>query len=209
VDGALVRWLIEVPLHWLGLVDTAAGCFRVTALGAAFLGQAGWDEPDTAGAPLAIRADGTLHAIAATPAYDRFQLARISDWEPLDGEAYHYRLTPASLARAVRKGIELPRIIEFIERAGGGAEALNAAPDWALLRAALHRWEQNGPEAALSDTVVLRLSSVELLETLRRHASVRDYLGEALGPTAVAVRREHIPALRSAMAALGVLLDGG
>ena len=48
----------------------------------------------------------------------------------------------------------------------------------------------------------------EVLELLRRTPSVRDLLGEPLGPAAVAVRRERAAELRAALAALGLLTDG-
>jgi hypothetical protein len=213
VDGALVRWLIAQPLHWLGLVElTRPGeepGFRLTPYGAALLGRAGWEaEPDSAAPAVALdlSATGLVRVPAEAPAYDRFQLARLSDWLPPEatpaGLVYPYRLSPAALARAAKKGITVPRIIQFLERVAAGHPALPT------LSAALRRWEHSGPEAALLDSVVLRLSNPDLLEVLRRTPSLRDLLGESLGPAAVAVRREHAAELRAALAELGVLADG-
>jgi hypothetical protein len=100
----------------------------------------------------------------------------------------------------VRKGITPARIITFLERAAAGQPALPA------LAAALRRWEKNGSELSLSEMVVLQLASPELLETLRQTAGIRELLGQALGPTAVVVQRADADALRSALAALGILL---
>lgn len=80
-------------------------------------------------------------------------------------------------------------------------------PDWPVLSAALRRWETRGSEAVLRETVVLKLAHAELLETLRGTASLRDYLGEAVGPAAVLVRPEHVEAVRQALAGLGILAD--
>jgi len=237
VDGALVRWLIEQPLSWLGVVEAGAGAtvgagatagadamagtdtmagtgapagadapaggstvFRLTPYGAALLGQAGWPEaPDTA--PLELEPSGLARARPAASAYDRFQLARISDWLPPEGGAYLYRLTPGSLARAARKGITGGRAASFLERAAAGQPALPA------LTAALRRWEQRGTEAALRDRVVLRLASPELLDMLRRTPGVGPLLGDSLGPAAAEVRRTDVEALRDALAALSILTD--
>jgi hypothetical protein len=211
VDGALARWLFEGPLLWLGLVETAfedPARFRLTAHGAALTGQAGWEAGDEAPVPLLrLSADGLVCAPAAGSAYDRFQLARIGAWDPPEGDVYRYRLTPASLARAAHKGIAVSRMLSFLERAAGGAEALAATPDWTLLSGALRRWERQGAEAALREVVVLKLASADLLDLLRRTPAVRDYLGESLGPASVAVRREQAAALRAALAALGILVD--
>jgi hypothetical protein len=208
VDGALVRHLIVAPLHWLGLVDVgeAAAAFRLTPCGAAFLGQAGWPEPEAA-PPLAFNAEGLIRFPAGGSAHDRFQLARISAWQPPEGADYLYRLTPASLARAVQKGITLPRILDFLQRAAGGPAAVEARPEWPSLSGALKRWETRGGEAVLREAVVLKLASVELLELLRGTPAVRDYLGEAVGPAAVLVRKDHLAPLRAALAHLGILTD--
>ncbi|MCC7358616.1 MAG: hypothetical protein IT317_04015 [Anaerolineales bacterium] len=211
VDGALVRWLIGQPLRWLGLVEVAPTAaepgFRLTPYGAALLDRAAWDADADPSPVAALDLDptGLVRVPGAAPAYDRFQLARLTDWLPPEaagGVVYPYRLSPAALARAARKGITVPRIIQFLERAAAGHSALPA------LAAALRRWEHNGPEAALLDTVVLRLATPEVLDLLRRTPSVRDLLGESLGPAAVAVRRERAGELRAALAALGLLTDG-
>ena len=209
VDGALVRWLIESPLRWLGLVETASPppAFRLTPYGAACLGQAGWESGEAALASLTFNPEGLLHVPAAASAYDRFQLARISAWLPPAGPHYMYRLTPAALTRAAQKGITISRILDFLERAAGGPEVLAANPAWPVLSAALRRWETRGGEAVLRETVVLKLASAELLDTLRGAASIRDYLGEAVGPATVLVLKEHLAAVRAALAGMGILAD--
>jgi hypothetical protein len=219
VDGALVRWLIESPMAWLGLVETgpleessdepaeAGGpppaAFRLTPYGAALLGQAGWPEPPEPAALELAQPLGLVRAPAGATGHDRFQLARVSDWgRPEAGPAgavYPYRLTPGALKRAAQKGIPPGRIIGFLERAAAGQ------PGMPPLLAALRRWEQHGPEAALRQTVVLRLANPQLLETLRAAPGVAPLLGEPLGPTAVAVRVEDAAALEAALAELGIL----
>jgi hypothetical protein len=208
VDGALVRWLIAQPLRWLGLVETttAPDGFRLTRHGAALLGLAGWEAPDGDDPPPPdLRPDGEVRVPALARALDRFQLARIAEWRAPEadagGWAYVYRLTPAALARAAAKGITVPRILPFLERAAPGHPALPA------LAAALLRWERSGAEASLHDALILKLARPELLDTLRRVPRLRDWLGETLGPGLVAVRREHAADLRAALAELGILLD--
>src|SRR5262249_45736678 len=134
VDGALVRWLLEQPLASLGLVEVAgsapagerpsARAFRLTPYGAALLGLGGRPERGEPSS-LDVAAGGLVRALAGegpTPAnaYDRFQLARISDWLPPEpaaenGLAYPYRLSPTSLARGARKGISAARMVTFLE----------------------------------------------------------------------------------------------
>lgn len=209
VDGALIRWLLEGPLCWLGLVDVAPSpqrgdgenvdvAFRLTALGAAFLGLRAW--PASApSAPCLADADGLLRVPLAARGYTRFQIARIADWLPLEEDHYAYRLTPASLERARERGITVTRILPFLREAAGDVPS--------ALIGALHRWERAGREATLEDVLVLKLKSAELLETLRATPSLRELLGEALGPTAIALRRADADKLRAALAEVGILLD--
>jgi hypothetical protein len=209
VDGALVRYLIEGPLLWLGLADLdgAPRAFRLTPFGAALLGQAGWPEPEGEPPTLTFNAEGLMRLPASASGHDRFQLARISDWLPPDGDDYLFRLSPAALTRAAHKGITVPRILDFLQRAAGGPAAAQAQPAWEGLSGALRRWEGRGSEAVLREAAVLKLSNAELLDLLRGTPSVRDYLGEAVGPAAVLVKKDGLLALRAALAALGILVD--
>ncbi len=202
VDGALVRWIITAPMHWLGLVDLSpdGAAFRLSPSGLALLGRAEW--PAAPAGPAGgwrVNADGSLRAPPDADGYDRFQIARVSNWLPAEG-GYVYRLAPASLARAAKQGIRVGQVAAFLEKLAGG----EMPPS---LVGALHRWERSGGEAALKDTVVLRVKSAELMETLRRTPTVKRLLGESLGATVVEVRRDDLDKLRAALAELGLLAD--
>jgi hypothetical protein len=218
VDGALVRWVVAQPLYALGLVELgrdptqvlrAEGrgeaqvtAFRITPYGAAFFGHAEWPAAPMA-SPLQVGADGRLRVPASASRYDRFQVARVSNWLPpqIPSGDYLYRLAPASLVRAAKQGIKVNHILAFLLKAAGG-EALPPA-----LVGALHRWERAGGEAALQETAVLKVKSPELLETLQRTPAVKRYLGESLGPAAVEVRLGDMDRLREALAEVGILVD--
>lgn len=197
VEGALIAFLLQGPLHWLGLVDVAPGAFRFTPRGLRFLrGEApGPDAEKTA--RLSVRADGTIDVPRNANRYQRFQTARIASWVTA-GETYRYRFTPASLARADKQGIRVEQVLSFLGRASGGR--LPGA-----LVQALRRWAQAGTQVRLRDMVVLQVTSAQVLEALRASPAVRPYLGEALGPLAVAVRRADWPRLEQAIRQLGYL----
>jgi hypothetical protein len=176
--------------------------FRLTPYGVAFLGRAAWPaaEAETS-PPVSVGADGVLRVPASASRYDRFQVARVTNWLPLERDHYLYRLAPASLARAAKQGIKVGHFLAFLQKAAGGEAA---AP---TLVGALHRWERQGSEAALKETVILKLKNAELLETLRRTPRVSRYLGESLGPAAVEVRQADVEPLRRALAEVGILVD--
>ncbi len=202
VDGALLRYLIRGPLHWLGLVDKSedADAFRLTRVFAAFAGQAEWEIVDKP-KPMIARGDGVLLVSRSANRYDRFQAARIGEWlapGPLAGDdAYSYRLTGNSLQAAARQGITARHITAFLRR------ACERVPQHIL--EAVERWGRNGVEARAGRMLVLRVSSPDLLDFLRRSPQASRYLGEALGPTAVEVKNWE--KLREAMIELGLAVE--
>ena len=201
VEGALIRWLIQCPFNWLGLVEVNrdASAFRLTPFGAAYADQQPWPNSEPA-APLWASADGLVRAPLRASPYVRFQLARIAHWLPLETDHYAYRLTPASLEQAKQRGIAPARLIEFMQEAVG--------PDLPpALLGALQHWERYGPEATLVDVMVLKIQTADLLDTLCATPSVYPLLGERFGPTLVAIPRANVEALRNALVELGVLLD--
>lgn len=214
VDGALVRFYIEGPLKWLGMVAIAplslkgrgAGgegqfpAFQITPAGAAFLHQ----QPPPAEAEaekIHIGSNGVVRVALNTNAYLRFRVARVTKWLTLTEEAHLYRLTPSSLKRGVKQGVSLQRITQFLREA---AEAPGLPP---TILAAMQRWARDGGEAVIKDTTVLKLKSAELLETLQRTPRIKELLGQPLGPTTVEVRREDADRLRNLLAELGILAD--
>jgi hypothetical protein len=207
VDGALIRWIIQQPMFWLGLTDLggegAGAAFRLTPYGAAFLGLGEWPSAHAAAPHLIHMApDGGLRVPASARTYERFRVARITKWLALEGDEYTYRLTPSSLKRAIKQGIGLTRITAFLDEIAGAG---GLPPS---LAGALQRWGRSGSEALIKETAVLRVSNPELLQMLQRTPQVGRYLGKKLGPAAVEVRREDMDKLRAVLAELGILADG-
>ncbi|MGB7538004.1 MAG: hypothetical protein WBM17_05665 [Anaerolineales bacterium] len=144
VEGELIRFYLTGPLAWLGAVDLAPRddpkAFRLTPQAEALFGEAA-----AAGTEADIRArirpDGSLVILPGTPLLLRYQLARCSDWFPLKGGAYVYRISPRSLARAREQGVRAAHILPLLETLTGRASA--------ALRKAIQRWETHGTEAAV------------------------------------------------------------
>ncbi|MFQ5401528.1 MAG: helicase-associated domain-containing protein [Anaerolineae bacterium] len=200
VEGRLLRYLVQGPLVWLGLVETAAGRYRLTSRALAWLA----DEPavrDEVRVPIVVNADASLIVPYNADRYQRFQVARISEAGPMKpGQPFHYRLTPASLQRAKQQGIMPERILKFLGDASG-------RPVPASVKRALARWAERGVEARVEETVVLRVRDAAILETLRANPKTRDFIGESLGDLAAVVRRDQWPQFVAATAQLGLLLD--
>lgn len=205
VEGRLLRYLVQGPLYWLGMVELSATnaadpTYRLTTRALAWMG----DEPpaaDEVRVPLVVQPEGILLVPYNASRYERFQAARIADPEPLTpGKPYRYRIVPSSLAEAREQGISPERMLQFLESAGG-------RPVPTSVRRGITRWAEKGVEGRLQAVVTLRVGDAEILETLRANPKTRDYLTEALGELAVVIRQGDWENFRQAVAQLGLLLD--
>lgn len=207
VEGRLLRFLIQGPLRWLGLVETgiAAGnergtLFRLTDRALAWLHNQSPKASDVL-VPILVQADATILVPHNADRYQRFQVARISDPAPfLPGKPYHYSLTPDSLAQAQEQGIAAERVLQFLQKISG--KQLPAST-----KRAIERWAERGVEAFVETAVILRARDAAIIDTLSQNPKTRDYLGERLGELAIAIRRDQWVDFCAATAQLGLLLD--
>ncbi len=197
VDGALIRFLITGPLHWLGLADVRnePAAFRLTPLFTAFINQEPWPIIETP-QKLVIKSEGTLLVAPEVNRFDRFQAARIGAWLP-GSSPYVYRITGNSLQTAGGQGITAKHILAFLRRAS------DQVPD--SIVNLIERWGQHGIEVRAFNTTILKLTRPEVLEQLMRSPQTRRWLGEALGDRAVEVKDWE--KLREAMTALGITAE--
>jgi hypothetical protein len=214
VDGALIRFTIAGPLHWLGILDLAApaedqpvSAFRTSRRAEVLLnGEAPLDftEEDE---HVRVDSQGRLRMTARVPRAVRYQLARFCTWEGREEYTfpepnYRYRLTPGSLERAGAQGLRIEHLLALLRR---HAEALPPT-----LVKALERWEELGTQARVEQLVVLRLSSPEILKELRASRAAR-FLGDPLGSATVIVKpgaQERVLAALAELGYLGEATDG-
>jgi hypothetical protein len=200
VEGALLRYLISGPLHWLGAVDLGFGAasgeptaFRLAETGLAFLGLAPLPEEEPGRGPaspdLVVGDDFTVRVPLDTSLYTRFQLARFGDFLGREAGGVRYRLSPQGLARAQGGGITPDQIIAFLIRASGDRAPARVLDD-------LRSWAERSGSVRLEPGVVLRVDRPETLGALRREPAIARLLGEALGPQTVLVPRANVKQIR-------------
>jgi len=226
VDGALIRFLISGPLHWLGILDLAAPAAGQdpTAFRPSLWAARLWHGSPPEGLPiedepLRLTADGRLRLPALTPRSIRYQIARFCEGggeqapkssieqvntpqgyrKALRETIYHYRLTPVSLGRAAKKGLRTAHLISLLRRHSKDPIPPN-------LLQSLERWESHGVQAQVEKSTLLRVASPEILETLRQKRAAR-FLGEVLNPTTVVVKQGGEEAVRNALAEMGYLAE--
>lgn len=208
VDGALVRFILTGPLHWLGVLDLAAAspepdapvaAFRFSAWAGALLA----DQPPAGLAEesgqIVVRGDATLTLPPLTPRWLRYQIARFGEWLPADAQGHHYRLTPASLLRARQQGLKVEHLLALLQKHA-------ATPLPPMLVRALQRWESQGTSARIERVILLRVNRPDILTELRRGPAAR-YLAEVLTPTLAVVRPGQVERLRRALAEQGYLTE--
>ena len=207
VDGALVRFYITGPLHWLGLVDLAAPApdseptaFRFNSWARdLWQGSAPPGLASEESAQLKLTSEGRLRIPPLFPRSARYLIARFCQWEPEKDREYRYRLAPASLERARQQGLKASHLVNLLRKH-------SATPIPPSLLQALERWEKFGTQASLEKTTLLRLAAPEILVSLRKTRAGR-YLGEQLNPTTVIIRPGGEAAVQAALAEIGFLGD--
>jgi hypothetical protein len=208
VDGALIRFFIAGPLHWLGFVDLGmpgadlaldignVTAFRITSWTKNFLAGLKPDGVPSEEEFFQAGSNARLHIPRLVSRSVRYQLARFGQWEAPDGETYLYQLTPASLERARQQGLLVKHLLALLRR-----YTSSVPPN--LVRA-LERWEKSGSQAKLERVTVLRLSNPEIMEKLRKTRAAR-FLGDPLGPTTVIVNPGAWKKVLAALAEMGYL----
>lgn len=205
VEGALIRYVICGPLHWLGFVDLAAPqegaspqAFRFSRWSAALFRG----EPPVGLPPeeetLLVNSAAQVRAPRLVPRSIRYQIARFSEWEAPDREVYRYRITTASLERARQQGLTTQHLLTLLRK-----HALALPP--ALLKA-LERWETRGSEIRFEQVLLLRVSTPEILQALRASKATR-FLGDPLGPTAIIVKSGAGTKVLAFLAEMGYLSE--
>ena len=207
VEGALVRYTITGILYWLGIVELAAPslnapikAFMLSKWSHALLkGKYPEDmqeETDT----ILVTSEARLRVPRLTPRVARYQVARFCLWDGEDEEIYKYQISPQSLERARKQGLQINHLLTILRR-----YASTIPP---TLVKALERWEERGTEARIEHPHVLRLSSPDILKELRSSRAAR-FLGEPLGPTAIIVKPGALEKVIAALAEMGYIGEKG
>ncbi len=204
IDGALIRYIISAPLHWLGLLDLAAPeegadptAFRVHV------------EPNASGASpsksdqaakLTVTSQGKIIVPRTMSRAIRYQIARFCELEDQKDLEYHYRVKAGTLKRASEQSLKAEHLLGMLRKH-------TAAPLPPPFEKALRRWEQNGTEARVENLAVLKVSRPDVLTELRASKAGR-FLGEILGPTTVVIHPGAQTRVMAALAEMGLLAEG-
>jgi hypothetical protein len=206
IEGALIRFVIEGPMSWLGLTEAARGAFRLTRLGLALLGREEWPSEQDPETRITVDPRGLISIPATASRYQRYQIARFSSWLPApppnvgeDEGKYLYQLTARALERARDQGLRLQQhIIPFLQRLSAHSLSNN-------VMAMLEEWEELPDQVVVHDAVVLEAKDLGIDERIKANAQIRQWLGRQLGPHTYMVARRHLPSLLNALREMGIM----
>ncbi len=203
VDGRLVQCILTGPLYWLGVLDLASPetSKEVTAFRLSRWSRALLNGEHPKGMPLekellVVRSDARIGVRRMVPRKVRYQLARFCEWGKETPEDYQYQISSASLTNARKHGLTVSQLMALLNRYS------KVVPP--SLVKALERWDKTGSEARVEKLVILRVSSIEVLQALQK-SRVSRFLGEPMGPTTIAIKPGAAQKVLGALAELGYL----
>jgi hypothetical protein len=205
VDGALVRYLITGPMHWLGLIDLAAPtpeapvkAFKFSEWAVDLLMGKPVEGLPFEDQPIEAFSEGSLVASPYTPRLVRYQVSRFCLWADETTDQYTYQLSPASLQNAIDQGLKILHLEKLLKKYG------ESVPP--SLFQALRQWRDQGGQVRIHPAMVLRVDTPQIMSALRNSPAAR-FIGEALGPTSALIHPGASQKVASALARLGYLSD--
>ena len=196
VEGGFIRAAISGPLYWLGLVELnnednptsfrpAEGIILVTSDVSISI-----EEPPAG--RLIVQPNFELLALAPISEALLINLDRFAERTSLERIA-QYRLTKASVTRAIQMGLHADTIQQTLEQASGGEIPQN-------VRYSLLEWERQARRIELwPAATLLEVDDPTVLDKLYADAETRPLLGRRLAPTMVEIPRHQLSALQEAL----------
>ncbi len=207
VEGALLRYLIAGPLHWLGVLDlgfheknSRPTAFRISNIGSALL--AGTlppiDHPEDG--VISVKDNDTLIVPVNVPRAIRYQIARFGEIVRQNATETSYRITPGSLKAASDQGLLGSHLITLLQQ----SKVKNIPPAFTQQ---IERWEKYGVEAEFTQVHLLRLLRPEILPLLQKNPRAARFIVEVLNSKTVVIQPGSVEPLRQILAEMGFLAD--
>ena len=202
---ALTTWARE-RLLMFGLLDVAEAegkpaLMRLTTLGAKALGLPVPDDKPDAGSPLIVNPDFEIILFPEGDTYDLVtELDRFAERISSDS-VIRYRLTEASIEKAVAEGVEPARILRTLSERSRVEVPQNVIYS-------IGQWAEKVKFVSQSTVSLVRGRNKEVVDRILHDKALRPYVIERLSPTALLmsqdVGRDQLAAL---LKPLGIFLD--
>ena len=193
VEGAVIRAIVSGPLYWLGLTEVNdqahPDAFRLARGFALITSEHPMDFEEPPWGRLIVQPNFELVALAPVSEAFLVNLDRFAERVRLEHIA-QYRLTRASVTRAIQLGLHANAIQEILEQAAGGEIPQN-------VRYSLMEWERQARRIELwRGVTLLEVDDASLLDALFNDEETRPLMGRRLAPLLAEVATDQISSIQ-------------
>jgi len=206
VDGALLRYFLCGPLHWLGMVDLAQGqknsevSFRLTPLFNFINSEEKPPLDRHAEEKIKINVDLSFSVPLFASRLLRYQIARFCDIRSISSLQTDYEITPNSLEKAQASGLSPKQLVQLLEKHNKGS-----IPRSLTLLA--EQWEKTGRAAEITEQVILRTKSPEIMQFILGNQNTSKFILEQLSPQVAVINKNGVRNIKKILLDLGYLTD--
>lgn len=206
VDGALIRYLINGPFHWLGMTHLGRGkekaetAFKLTPL---FFALFNTDRPVIESAretSIKLGADLSFSIPVGASRPLRYQIARFCEIRSMTAIETCYEITPVSLKLAQQNGLKPGQLVQYLEK-----NLKTPLPKSLMLLA--DQWEKHAKVEEVTNVTLLRTHSAEVLQHLVSHPPTAKFIIEQLSPTTALINPAGIKVIKQSLLELGLLTE--
>jgi Helicase conserved C-terminal domain len=193
VEGGFIRAMISGPLHWLGLVEVDSEdrpeAFHIVKDMGLVSGETPSGVQEPAWGRLVVQPNFELIALAPVSEALLVNLDRFAERTRLELVA-QYRLTKASVTRAIQMGLHAETIQQVLGQAAGGPIPQN-------VQYSLVEWERQARRVELwRGVALLEVDDAALLDELFNDEQICLLFGRRLAPLLAEVVTDQLPAIQ-------------
>ena len=204
VDGKLIQFMLNGPLQWLGIIET--GELKEEKSQTCRISKWGNDIRQKKYPVLInqieekpkIDSFGKIVISKNVPLALRYQISRFCDWELPNHNEYRFQLTPKSLIRAEKHGLNPNQFLTLIQK------ALGQIPP--TIKKVFENWEKNGVENFITKETLLRVSNPEIIVKLNE-GNTSKFIKEILSSTVAIINDGSENKIQKAIFELGFFTD--
>lgn len=193
VEGGFIRAIVSGPLNWLGLTNLDSqdhpDAFRLVPDIAFITSETPSQINEPSWGRLVVQPNFEVIALAPVSEALLLNLDRFAERIRLEHVA-QYRLTKASVTRAIQAGLHAETIQQTLEQAAGGSIPQN-------VQYSLVEWERQARRIELwRGVTLLEVDDPAFLDALFADAQIRPLFGRRLAPLLAEVLTDQLPAIQ-------------
>ncbi|BCL81504.1 helicase-associated domain-containing protein [Ktedonobacteria bacterium brp13] len=197
IEGGFIRSMLTEPLQWLGLlhVERQAGrlTFRVAPEMLALLRKQSVNYTHLMEGRLLVQPNFELVALAPVSEGTLCMLDSFAERVRLEHVA-QYRLTRASVVRAIRHGLSSEILLRYMGQHLGAGAATDVPQN---VHYSLVEWERQARRMEIwPGLTLIEVADITLLDELLTADETRELFGRRLAPTLAEVPTQHLPAVQ-------------